>query len=129
MHVLTASCYHGSALGDSLFGYTSSLTPQCGYDNFSKVIPLVVSAIMADAGLENELKPEQIVSAMPSNKKLQSATERHAVETMLLIQNSIAANSNIFIAIGKGNTKCNKTLSKQCRDSGGGGTKFSLATE
>eukprot|EP00957_Ditylum_brightwellii_P159785 12161929-Ditylum_brightwellii.AAC.1 len=79
---------------------------------------------MADAGLENELKPEQIVSA-----------ERHAVETILLIQNSSAANPNVFIVIDKGNRKGNKNLSKnvelngQCTDSGGGGTKFSLATE
>eukprot|EP00957_Ditylum_brightwellii_P173132 13180647-Ditylum_brightwellii.AAC.1 len=70
MLVLTASYYHGSALRESLIGYASSLIPQCGYDSFSKMIPLVVSAIMADAGLDNELKPEQIVSAMPSNKKL-----------------------------------------------------------
>eukprot|EP00957_Ditylum_brightwellii_P108748 8295911-Ditylum_brightwellii.AAC.1 len=63
---------------------------------------------MADVGLENELKPEQIVSAMPSDKKLQTATECYVVETMLLIQNSIAANPNVFISIDKGNKKGNK---------------------
>eukprot|EP00957_Ditylum_brightwellii_P152481 11606913-Ditylum_brightwellii.AAC.1 len=68
MHVLKAPRYKGSDLGET--------------------------AILADARMKDDITTEQIVNAMTFGKKLKMATERHAIETVLLIQQSLKANPN-----------------------------------
>eukprot|EP00957_Ditylum_brightwellii_P067427 5118320-Ditylum_brightwellii.AAC.1 len=64
--------YCGSDLGESLFGYASSLVPKCGHDGLARIVPIIAAAVLTDAGIDFDAK--RLVSAMPSSDKIRAAT-------------------------------------------------------
>ena len=90
--------------------FASSLVPQCGHSGMSTVMPLAIRSILANA--EIDIRVAKLVTRQPSGQSIQRFFEQNAANTLLLTQEIIQHNPNIFISTDKGNKKENKNLDK-----------------
>ena len=110
MRQLTAGTYHGTPLGDAMIGFASSLVPQCGHAGVSTITPILLGSVLANAGIE--IENEKLVNSQPSGNSIQRFVEQNALNTLLLTQESIKDNTNVYVSADKGNKKGNKNLAK-----------------
>ena len=108
--MLTAEKYKGTEQGDTLLGFATSLVPQCGYAGLAIVLPLAITSVFMNANVPLNLN--SLVDSQPSWHKIQSLVSQNAVDTVLLTQESISENPNVYISCDKGNKKGNKNLAK-----------------
>jgi len=74
------------------------------------IISFVVGSVLANCGLA--FTTDELVSSLPLNNKIKEMVAEKSAETVLLNQNSIRKNKNVFISANKVNKKCNKHLAK-----------------
>ena len=104
------SNYKANKQADTLLGFAASCVPQCGYAGLSTVYPLLLTSALMNAGIQ--IDAEKIVSSLPSADYIKTAVTEYAVDTTLLMKDSIDANPNVYVASDKGNKKGNKNLAK-----------------
>ena len=102
--------YSGTEDTDSQLGFAASLVPNSGYSSLSTIFPVIASIILTNAGIN--LSAEHLTSSLPSPQYIQNAVTSHAIDTTMLVRNSINANSNVYLSCDKGNKKGNKNLAK-----------------
>ena len=108
--VLTAEKYKGTEKGDKVIGFAASLVPQCGYAGLATLLPLAIASVFMNANIPLDLNC--LVDSQPSRHKIQSLISQNAVDTVLLTQESISDNSNVYISCDEGDKKGNKNLAK-----------------
>ena len=107
---LSRPTYNGTPQADTMLGFASSLVPQCGYAGISTILPILMSTILMNCGIQ--IDAEKIIASLPSPQYLQTSVTNYAVETAILVRSSIEKNPNVYLSCDKGNKKGNKNLAK-----------------
>ena len=107
---LTRLRYKGSNLGNRFFATAAAMVPQAGMSGVSTIAPMVVAAILHNAGIE--ISPASIVKSLPSNNAITNMVVNNAADTVILTRESIKRNPVVYISCDKGNKKGNKNLAK-----------------
>ena len=93
-----------------MIGFAASCVPQCGYAGLSTIYPLLLNSALTNAGIQ--IDAGTIVSSLPSADSIKAAVTEYAIDTTILMKDSIDANPIVYITCNKGNKKGNKNLAK-----------------
>ena len=110
MKQLSTKCYNGTDDGDAMLGFAASVVPQCGYAGLSTAVPFIIGSLFVNAGVP--INTESLVNSQPSDNTVQRLVEKSAVNTIILVQESLRRNQYVYISADKGNKKGNKNLAK-----------------
>ena len=108
MKQLSTKCYNGTDDGDAMLGFAASVVPQCGYAGLSTAVPFIIGSLFVNAGVP--INTESLVNSQPSDNTVQRLVEKSAVNTILLVQESLRRNQYVYISADKGNKKVIKIL-------------------
>ena len=101
--------YAGTERGNRLLGTAMSIIPKAGYSGFATTLPLAVSGVLVNAVITVDAN---IANCLPSNKTIESIVTERAVDSIILVRESIRKNKHMYLFADKGNKAGNSNLAK-----------------
>ena len=94
--------FNSSCVGRSLIGTAIATAPQSSHDCISKITPMLIGGILHSAGAPIDVS--KVSSGCPSRQTLHQIIQNVAVETLLVNNNKIHRNANIYLIADKANS-------------------------
>ena len=81
-----------------MIGFGASLIPAAGHAGLSSVVPFMIGSIFNNSGVSIDMT--KIVNSLPSVDKIRKCVTENAIDTILLMQDSLKQNCH-FISLQK----------------------------
>jgi hypothetical protein len=101
--IMNAKQFRSSPLGQRLYNAALIQAPRMSLYAAKQVLPLVVLAFLADAGIA--FNPEALAKSCPSTKTLNPFIVDGSVDSILLLEEQFRGADAVFISCDKGNRK------------------------